>query len=146
MFEINQKATIHYPDSTIVQPARIRWEARRIIVTGIRDLLTNPLTPREFLRHPLLNRGRYLLHAIDESRGGLERCFYLASTMAEYRTPPLRLGLFEPGRRLPVQILEEFGPTRRDRILASRLVNDVLRYDFGPLRVGIYCDDLDVRI
>jgi hypothetical protein len=145
MFAINQRLTIHYPDSTIVQPAALHWTARHITVTGVRDLLAQPLTAREFLRRPLLNRGRYLIHALDAAIGQPRR-FYLATTMDEYRTPPLRLGLFQTGHRLPVQILEEFDGTRRDRILAARLVTDLLPYDFGPLTLGLYCDDLTLRI
>jgi len=145
MYEINQQLTIHYPDSTIVQPAALHWTARHITVTGVRDLLAQPLTAREFLRRPLLNRGRYLIHALDAASGQPRR-FYMATTQHEYRTPPLRLGLFEPGRRLPVQILEEFTGTRRDRILAARLITDLLNYDFGPLTLGIYSDDLTLRI
>ena len=148
MLEINTQLTIQYPDSTIVQPAALHWTTRHITVTGIRDLLAQPLTAREFLRRPLLNRGRYLIHALDATVGPIPqpRRFYLATTADEYRTPPLRLGLFETGRRLPVQILEEFTGTRRDRILAARLVTDLLNYDFGPLTLGIYSDDLQLRI
>lgn len=148
MYELNTQLTIQYPDSTIVQPAALHWTARRITVTGIRDLLARPLTAREFLRRPLLNRGRYLIDALDWTVGPIAqpRRFYVATMADDYRTPELRLGLFEPGRRLPVQILEEFAATRRDRILAARLVTDLLRYDFGPLTLGLYSDDLQLRI
>jgi hypothetical protein len=142
MFSVGQRVTIHYPDSRVVQPAHLRWHPRRITVMGIRDLLREPLTPRDFLRHPTLARGRYLLIAHDHGIGD-RRHFYLSQTRDHYRQTALRLGLFSPGVRLPVRILEEFGPTRRERILASRLVSDLTTYDFGQdLHLGLYSDDL----
>jgi hypothetical protein len=42
MFEINQQLTIHYPDSTIVQPAALHWTARHI--TDLLNYDFGPLT------------------------------------------------------------------------------------------------------
>jgi hypothetical protein len=146
MIEIGQRITIHYPDSRVVEPVRLRWQPRRITVVGVRDLLREPLSARDFLRHPTLARGRYLLIAHDHQLGQ-RRHFYLSQTREHYHPSPLRVGLFCPGSRLPARILETFGPTRRERILASRLIDDLSRMDFGPdVRLGVYCDDLQLRI
>jgi hypothetical protein len=53
-------------------------ERRRIIVTSIRDISSDPLDPETYSLNPMLQRGRFLVTGQDLDRGA-ERSFYLES-------------------------------------------------------------------
>lgn len=134
-----QLLLLTYPENTDVQ-STTRFIRRRLRVHTIRDLCKKPLTPREFLRRPLVNRGRWLVLARDIDRRAY-RQFYLASSKEFYHQPEIKVGLFENGSLL--HLMQAFQPTRRERILASHYIKKVAINDFGPgITVGVYTDDL----
>lgn len=141
MFKFNERIEIHYPNTTLVnkQPT---FRLRRIAVRGIRDLVANPLTIEDYLRRPLIRRGRWLILGRCEDTRQL-RQFYLATTKEEWRELPLRIGLYEPFGSKPVQLLSRpFGATVRERILLSRALQMWSRQNFDGLQLRVFADDL----
>ena len=110
----------------------------------IRDLLSDPLTPAEFLRRPFVRRSRWLIKAWDE---GLQqfRQFYLGSS-AEHESPGvLKVALYEPGEQRPCySISRPFGPSRKERMLMAKAVAHWSQRELRDLQLRIYCDDLKV--
>jgi hypothetical protein len=139
--------TIHYPRIRhILYCDRSPMVARSIIVREVVDLVEKPLTPEEFLRRPYLRRGRWLVKAI-ESIGQKQRFrqFYLANSAEFRRHGGMRLALYEPGKRLPVEIIsEEFLPTVVERKMLIRLVKKLKDADFGGLQLRIVADDFRI--
>ena len=126
-----------YPENTDVGSCSDFYE-RRLKVVRVRDILHDPLTPREFLRRPMVNRGRWLIRARHIDRQ-CHRQFYLASSEEFHHEPDIKIGLFCNSRL--VQTLEVFRPTKRERILAARYLKRCL-IDDDDLSVGVYTDDL----
>lgn len=142
MLELKSELSIYYPDSTVVEPRKINWKPRSLIVHGVRDLVREPLSPAEFLRRPMLSRGRYLVLGFDQTVGGFRK-FYLSNCRDQYRPTTIRLAMYSPEGKI-IEILDEYAPTRRARIMAMRVVSKFAQEDFGENRLGLYCDDLQL--
>lgn len=136
-----EQLLLSYPTSTLVQT---EWQFRRRLleVVSVRDLVTEPLTPAEFLRRPLVHRGRWLVRATDTKTGRLQQ-FYLASSQEFYRPTGLRLALYWPDApgSPPAELLPgRFAGTRRDRIVLANAVAQLRQIDFGGFDLRITVD------
>lgn len=108
------------------------------VITQRRDLLSQPLTPKEFLRQPCAMRSRWLItgYAAGESE---PVTFYLGSP-AE-----LRVGLYEPGARRPKRSLpRSFGPSVAERQLLVDVFALLAKKGPTQLAIRVYCDGLQV--
>lgn len=136
-----EKLLLAYPESTLLQ-TQWQFRRRRLEVVDVRDLLTEPLTPDEFLRRPLIHRGRWLVRARDLEQQTVKQ-FYLASTREFYRPTGLRLALYWPDQRdqPPAEWLSRrFAGTRRDRIVLARALASLRQTDFGGFDLRITID------
>ncbi|EMI22171.1 hypothetical protein RMSM_00904 [Rhodopirellula maiorica SM1] len=128
MFEPSQRIELEYPTHTHVRLIeRSQYKRRHLVVHRMRDLVTDPLTPAEFLRRPYVARSRWLMTAWDE-RIDEFRQFYLGST-AQFRAPGcLRIVIedhnADPPRRL---IGRQYEPNVFDRRLMVRMMQKWLR-------------------
>lgn len=142
MFRPNQRAVLTYPDSTIVETVR-QYREREITVEKVRDLVSSPLTVKEYFRRPLIKRGRWLVSGRDPN--GRFRQFYLANSVEFQRDSPLRIGIYEPGATTPLEIVSrQFENNRRDRILLGKTISHWACQDLDGLLLGIFADDLRV--
>lgn len=138
-----QVLAFHYPDSTIVQ-TEPKYRLRHIEVRYWRDLTKSPLSIDEYLRRPLIHRGRMLAAARD-LQTNQHRRFYLASSRENFVPSLMRVGVFDPITRKLLDIISRgFHPTRKDRLHLARLLIRWREYDFGDMRVGVFADDLRV--
>ncbi len=143
MYSPNERIQIHYPETSLIN-SRPKWKLREIIVRKTRDLVTDPLSIEDYLRRPLIHRGRWLIMGTDSQNGKL-RQFYLSTTREQYRPVPLRVGVYEADSKRPAQILfRPFEPTVRDRIVLSRLVTRFAGVSHSEKRIGVFADDLRV--
>lgn len=102
-----------------------------------RDLLSQPLTPREFAKRPYLQRSRWLIAGIDQH--GRERRFYLG-TPAE-----LRIGLYDVGTDRPAETLSRpFGTSIDERQFLVDVLAETAKRGPTVRKIGIYADDLRV--
>ncbi len=114
------------------------------MVKRTRDLVAEPLTISDYLRRPLIHRGRWLIVGTDTATGQI-RQFYLSTTREQYRPLPLRIGIYEAGAKRPTKILfRPFEPTVRDRILLSRLVGRLNEDGTDEASLRIFADDLKI--
>lgn len=144
-FDPGTEVEISYPESTHVHHWRPdRVQRREIVIHGVRDLVTDPLTVAEFMRRPFLLRSRWLVRAFEPRRNHW-RQFYLGSTR-EFALPGLlRVGLFEPGADRPTWLHDrQFGATVADRRALVELLKQWGRIDFGQARLGIFADDPEI--
>lgn len=127
---------IHYPRRNIVGVPP-QWQVRRVEIVKRIDLVANPLPIRDYLRRPLVRRGRWLWLAWDyDSRE--YRQFYENVTREHWREVPLRVGIRD-GRRVHY-LGRSWAPTVADRReLAAVLWRFRDRKD-----VHVYADDLAV--
>ncbi len=144
LYEIGREYRINYPAIRLVgyPPA---FQPRIVVVRKIRDLLTNPLTAQEFLKRPLLRRGRWLLRCTDQHKRGF-RQFYVDSTKQHWRDCPLRIGwydLAEPVSR-PVKIYSRSFSSVHDRRVLTRVIANLSRCTFDGLSLRVFCDDLRI--
>ena len=107
----------------------------------MRDLLFEPLKPAEYLRRPLIHRGRYLVRAKDLLSRQVQQ-FYLASSLEFYRPTGLRLALYQPGpeRAEPETFVSRrFGVSRRERIAMARAICELqaMNWEGFELRITI---------
>jgi hypothetical protein len=123
MFEKGKEITLFYPKDT-----HVRWiskaprKERNLIVHKIRDLVTEPLTPMEFLKRPYTSRSRWLVTGWDvELR--MFRQFYPGSTN-EFSAPgTLQLALYAPDDVRPRELLShQFEPSVVDRREMIRII------------------------
>lgn len=136
-----EKILLAYPESTLLQ-TQWRYRRRRLEVVDVRDLLLHPLTPDEFLRRPLIHRGRWLLRATDLETQQIQQ-FYLASSAEFYRPTGLRLALYWPGQpgEPPAEWLSRrFAGTRRDRIVLANALAQMRKTDFSGFDLRITID------
>ncbi len=145
MLPLRQNVEINYPVCTHVDAQKLEFRPRVLRAYKIRDLVTDPLTIREYLARPFIRRGRYLALCKDLRSGEL-RQFYVASTQEHWRQTPLRFCLFDPAAKKPIEIMPScYGTSTRDRLILSKTLLNFLDAEFeGDLRIGIYCDDLQV--
>lgn len=145
MIEPGSRIELSYPDSTLVD-SLAKLVLRRIHVYRVRDLLSEPLTPEEFLRRPYIRRSRWLVSGYDLDRKRY-RQFYLGNS-AEHRAPGLlKVGLYEPGAVRPTwPFPRPFGPTRADRKLLIDSLSLCAGKDLADLKLRVYSDDLRVHL
>jgi len=147
MLSLGETVTIHYPTTTQVGFFdRVQKKPRQIVVRSIRDLVREPLTPEEFLRRPFIRRSRWLVRAFEIEHKRF-RQFYLGSSL-EFEAPcQLRIALFDPHEPFPKKLLfRPIEPTMQDRKLLARALLKWRDKDFGGLQLGIYSDDLRLRV
>lgn len=138
MFEKFDRLLISYPTSTIIESA---WDFRhrQLEVVSVRDLLLQPLTPEEYLRRPLLHRGRWLLKAKDLERRKVKQ-FYLASSREFYRPTGLQLALYWPDQldTPPASyVSRRFGVSRRERIALARAISELSHSNFDGFQLRV---------
>ena len=141
--EPGDKLDLIYPNTTLID-ARPMYRLRQLLVHRVRDLVSQPLTPDEFLLRPMILRSRLLLSGIDDATGRW-RQLYLGSS-ARYRAAgQLRLALFEPDADSPWRIVSGgFAETVDDR---RKLTTALRRYRDRPadgLQLRVIADDLRV--
>jgi hypothetical protein len=147
MFDINDEIEIHYPVSTHVQyfDTQIASRRRHFVVRRLRDLVTEPLTPEEFLRRPFVRRSRYLVTGTEIESNHWRR-FYIGCA-EEYMAPSqLRIGLYETNGSRPVALIgRAYEATVPDRNLLRRWLAENASKSFGGLLLRVYADDLSLR-
>jgi hypothetical protein len=141
MFEKFDRLLISYPTTTLIES---EWEFRRrqLEVVSVRDLLLQPLTPEEYLRRPLLHRGRWLVKAKDLELRQVKQ-FYLASSREFYRPTGLQLALYWPDQpdSLPASyVSRRFGVSRRERIALARAIGELARRNFDGFQLRVTID------
>ncbi len=130
---------IHYPRITHVR-FEPRYLPRTIRIERIRDLVSEPLTPQEFLRRPYVRRSRYLVLGQEGSR---YRQFYLGCSEEFLAPSQLRLALYEPEGEKPVELIgSPFESHVADRKALLRMLEQWQNKSFGDLVLRIYADDL----
>ncbi len=141
-YTVNEFLEFDYPISTNLHRLQFPdFQTRVIMVKRIRDLVTHPLTPEEFIRRPLIQRGRYLLGGVDLSTGMFKQ-FYEASFRQHLRIVPLRVAVFcEYGER-PQYIYYRTFTTPRERMLLARALGRGIFTPPPGMKIGIYADDL----
>jgi hypothetical protein len=141
VFKTSEMLLVSYPTSTMVQ-TEWKFQPRRLEVVKVRDLIKAPLKPDEYLRRPLVHRGRWLVKARDLDRNQVKQ-FYLASCKEFYRPTGLRLGLYWPGEQeqKPAEVLPgRFACTKRDRILLAIVLARLQKTDFGGFDLRVTVD------
>lgn len=133
--------SLNYPTCTDVLAAtKKRWLERQIEVISIRDLVSQPLTPQEFMRRPFTRRTRYLMRGVE---AGVKKQFYLGTSQEFYSNGQLRMGLYLPGSVRPEELIARpFENSPFDRRLLYQAVLELAGYDFGRLQLRILADDL----
>ncbi len=142
MFETGEVVTIHYPVSTHVRHIGIAIvKPRQIVIRAVRDLVSEPLTPEEFLRRPYIRRSRWLVRGYEPDHRRF-RQFYLGSSLEFMAPSQLRLALYELGAARPHELLyRAIEPTVRDRKLLARAMTQWRDRVYGGLQLRIYADD-----
>jgi hypothetical protein len=140
--EINERIIFHYPETSHLFGRRqAKFRRREIIVRQIRDLVRSPLSVEEFLRRPMIQRGRYLIVGTDVQSGQL-RQFYEASFEERLRELPLRVGYYRKFEMKPEFVLEDEFNTPCERTALARAIARGEMASYEGLRVGIFADDL----
>lgn len=132
---------LRYPTCTdVLAKSEKRWKPRQIEVLGIRDLVTQPLTPQEFMRRPFTRRTRYLIKGREN---GILKQFYLGTSLEFHTAGQLRLALYRPGALRPEELLARpFENEPYDRRLLYQSLLQLAEYDFGHLQLRVLADDL----
>ena len=141
MFKTSELLLVDYPKSTIIQ-TNWKFQRRRLEVVSVRDLVKSPLKPEEYLRRPLVHRGRWLVKARDLDENQVKQ-FYMASCRQFYRPTGLRLGLYWPGKqsKAPAEVLPgRFACTIRDRIVLAAVLAKLRNTDFGGFKLMVTVD------
>jgi hypothetical protein len=132
---------LSYPDCNLVE-SLTKLRRRRIRVYSVRDLLSDPLTPAEFLARPFIRRSRWLISGYDLDRQS-HRQFYLGSSAEHQCSGLLKVALYDPHSGRPTRTLPRvFGETLRERCLLVDAIRSWADQDLHDLRLGIYADDL----
>ncbi len=116
-------------------------------VKRIRDLVRQPLTPKELLRRPYARWTRFCLYGEALDRPGIVRRFNLGKVAEQHQPPsPLRVGFYEPGGRCAKwEFPKPFGHSEADRLLLVLLVRELDRRaktDFPSLLLRIFPDGI----
>ena len=141
MFKKLEQLLLHYPHTTLVG-TQWQFRRRRLEVVSVRDLLTEPLTPAEFMRRPLVHRGRWLVKARDLEQQQVKQ-FYLAATREFWRPTGLRAGLYWPCAEGdgPAELLtRRFGTTPRERIVLANALAQLQQIDWQGFDLRITID------
>lgn len=143
MLNPGKVVTLSYPNSTLVG-ALAEFRKRHMEVISVRDLLSHPLLPEEYLRRPYTRRSRWLVKVFDLDKQQV-RQIYLGSSL-EHRAPGcLKLGLYEPGADRPGwSHPRAFLPCKSERRLLARLVIYADQMECEDLLLRVYCDDLSI--
>lgn len=140
MYAPDTQIELTYPESTQVE-SKTTFRRRRVQIREVRDLISHPLTPEEFLRRPLTQRSRYLLTAFDLDTEQW-RQFYLGSSKEHAANGRLRIALYEPGEDKPTKVISRsFEPTRRDRIQLARTIKELREKEHGGLELRVIPDE-----
>lgn len=140
MYAPDTQIEITYPESTQVE-SETKFRRRRIQIREVRDLITQPLTPEEYLRRPLTHRSRYLLTALDKDTAQW-RQFYLGSSKEHATNGRLKIALYSPGAAMPTRIISRsFEPTRRDRIALARMLKELKEKSHDGMELRVIPDD-----
>ena len=146
MFEPGQQIELVYPITTdILHVEKAPRKLRQLYVHRVRDLVSQPLTPTEFVRRPYVARSRWLILASEKAAQSPKQ-FY-PGTADNYRAPGvLRLALYEPDATKPAfWIGRQIEPTPHDRRLLLRMINKVA--DQHPdYELRIIAPDLAIRV
>lgn len=147
MLKVGKTLDIHYPVTTHIRflsGGNVAYRKRTIVIKRIRDLVTHPLTPEEFLQRPYVSRSRWLILGW-EPHLQQYRQFYLGNAL-EFSAPRhLYLGLYEPGCLRPAQILyRPVGPTMTDRKALVRAIEKIRAFDFDSAHLRIFASDMAV--
>ncbi len=143
MLPVRTPLQLHYPISTAIN-CNLEFRPRRLVVYKFRDLVTDPLTIAEYMRRPLLYRGRWLAIAKD-LQAGVIRQVYPTTTREHFRVVPVRLGLYDPDKTAsgPVDVISRaYGATVSERTALIRLIHRVRSVDAGGLQLRVLVDDL----
>lgn len=146
MYEPGQRITLSYPRCTLVQAAP-EYVRRSIVIEQVRDLVTDPLTPMEYLRRPLIRRSRFLIRGIDEDLGA-PRQFYLGSSAEHPSAGWLRVAIYDPDAAVarPLEVIHRpIRPTVSDRIMLARSLVTLQRAQCDGLEIRVFADDLRVH-
>lgn len=141
MFSTGERVTLHYPTVPLVGVVP-DFVPRTFQVRSIRDLVTCPLSVRDYLDRPLINRGRILINGWDLDHKSYRR-FYLASSKEFRRESVLRIGLYDADQRQPFKVIDRpFAPTRRDRLMLAKRLIRIGQMETENLKIGVFADDL----
>jgi len=144
MFEKNEILSLGYVVDSSVNTGSVNFRDRSGRVKAVRDLLQEPLTIREYLRRPMVRRGRYLLRVYDLGTNQY-RQWYLNNSREYWFDSQLRVGVFE-GPKLVDIISRGYDPSERERLILARALVGLLDFNLQPhLRFGVFSDDLRVR-
>lgn len=141
VFKTSELLLLNYPTQTLLQ-TEWSYRTRRLEVIKVRDLLRSPLTPEEYLRRPLIHRGRWLVKARDLDSEEVKQ-FYLASSKEYYRATGLRLALYWPnsdGEMYAEVLPHRFAATRRDRIVLALSLIKLKSVDFSGFDLRVTVD------
>jgi hypothetical protein len=141
VFKTSELLLLNYPTQTILQ-TDWTYRPRRLEVIHVRDLIRSPLTPEEFLRRPLIHRGRWLVKARDLDSNQVKQ-FYLASSKEYYRATGLRMALYWPGEtneRYAEVLPRRFAATKRDRIILALSLIKLKSTDFSGFDLRVTVD------
>lgn len=127
---------IHYPTRNVIGVNPV-WMPRRIKILQRIDLMESPLPIADYLRRPLVRRGRWLLRAYDCDSKRF-RSFYECAIQSSFRELPLRIGRRTDDGRIKA-IGRSFAPTVEDRRLLAMALH---RVKFHP--VFVYADGLAI--
>lgn len=131
------KQRLYYPriNRVGVDP---EWELRTLTIIDRVDLVAHPLPIADYLRRPLVRRGRWLLRAYDHDLGEY-RQFYECAFKHCFREPVLRIGIREDCK---IRFIDRpYLPTVPDRReMAVTLANLARSTRFPSVRV--FADDL----
>ncbi|SMP38953.1 hypothetical protein SAMN06265222_101222 [Neorhodopirellula lusitana] len=140
MYAPDTQIELTYPESTQVE-SRTTFRRRRVQIREVRDLISHPLTPEEYLRRPLTHRSRYLLTAFDMDTSQW-RQFYLGSSKEHASDGRLRIALYKPGEERPSKIISRsFEPTRRDRIALARTLKAIKEKSHNGYELRVIPDE-----
>jgi hypothetical protein len=140
MWSVGERVEVAYPQRNVVNVCP-EWQRRTVIIKSRRDLMAHPLTPAEFLRRPMVHRGRYLFRVVCLRSNQYRQIYVAASREWRREDVPLRVGLFLGGR-LEVPVGVAWGASARDRMGLVKVLEKWRREDFGALTLGVYVDDL----
>ena len=127
----------YYPTRNIVGREPV-WQRRRLSNIHRIDLLEHPLPIRDYLRRPLIRRGRWLIRAYDIDLGNF-RQFYECGFRHCFREPLLRIGERDDNGKLrPVG--DHYAATVADRRMMAMVLHRLKSKD----GLFVYADDLRV--
>lgn len=128
---------LYYPRRNIVGLSP-EWRLRNLTEVKRIDLVENPLPISDFLRRPLVRRGRWLIRAWDCDSQSY-RQFYECAFRNTFRELPLRIGERLMSGKIS-QVGREYGPTIRERRKMAIVLHRLKKIN----NLFVYADDLIV--